>query len=157
MGYPAQQRRYIPKTAKHEESIQLQICRYLKMQYPRVIFRSDFASGLHLTMAQAAKHKRLQSGRAFPDLFIYHPMQHKDKLYHGLALELKREGTAIIVSRGPRKGHLVADTHVQEQYLLLKQLKELGYYADFGIGFDQTVKIIDWYMRKPRQENGQLF
>src|SRR5579883_532733 len=118
--YP-QRRPYYPTKAKHEENLQLQVCQYLRLQYPHIIFRSDFASGLHMTMHQAAIHKSLQSGRAWVDLFIYKP----SRSYAGLGLELKKEGTAIYVSKGPNKGELVADPHVREQAMLIEELNRL--------------------------------
>lgn len=148
-------KRYVPKNVKHEESLQLQVCGYLDIQYPRVIYRSDYASGLHLTPGQAVKHKRMQSSRAWADLFIYAPRKVEDKFYCGLAIELKKQGTTIILKTGPRKGRITSDPHIQEQALLLKELNSLGYYADFAIGFDKAVALIDWYFGKP--ENGQLF
>lgn len=132
---------YVPQKKSPEASLQRQVCTYLKRKYPQVIFRSDYSSGVKLSKAQAIIHKSIQSCRAWPDLFIYAPRRG----FHGLAIELKKDKTAIIVTMGPRKGHLVADPHIQEQYLLLKELKRLGYYAEFGVGYDATVKIIDWY------------
>lgn len=152
---PTAKHRYIPKHQKHEESIQKQVCHYLRLQYPHVIFRSDYSSGLHLTPYQAKNQRSMQSGRAWPDLFIYHPSQHDDKFYAGLALELKREGTSVIMKVGPRKGRLSTDKHIQEQALVLKQLNRLGYYANFAVGFDEAIKIIDWYMGKP--QNASIF
>jgi hypothetical protein len=153
--------RYVPRHIKHEESIQRQVCSYLRMQYPQVLFRSDYASGLHLTINQARTHRALQSGRAWPDLFIYHPttVQGKDgpRKFYGCALELKRDGTTIIVSRGARKGHLTSDPHIQEQFLMLKELARLGYYANFAVGFDEAQQIIDWYMGKPHAETEAMF
>lgn len=141
--------RYIPKNKKQEESLQRQICHYLKLQYPRVIFRSDFASGMHLNAYQAKNHASLQSSRGWPDLFIYQPVQHKDKFYCGLALELKKEGTTVILKTGKRKGHLSLDPHIQEQALMLKELNRLGYYANFAVGVDEAIKTIDWYFQRP--------
>lgn len=148
-------RRYHPGKIKHEESVQRQICRYLKLQYPNVIFRSDFASGLHLTMNQAVIHKSLQSGRSFPDLFIYKPSRD----YAGLTLELKKEGTTIYVTRGPHKGELTADPHIREQALMLQELNRLGYFARFGVGFDSCKRLVDWYLNPGYKdaENGELF
>src|SRR5438874_423873 len=125
--------RFTPAKIKHEESLQRQVCRYLKLQYPSIVFRSDFASGLQLTMNQAAIHKSLQSSRSWPDLFVYK----LSRGYSGLALELKREGTVIYLSRGPRKGILTSDPHIQEQAAMLTELNRLGYMARFGVGFDQ--------------------
>jgi hypothetical protein len=146
--------RYVPKVQKHEESIQRQVCSYLRLQYPSVIFRSDYASGLRLTEGQARIHKSLQSGRSWPDLFVYEPRQIKDKHYCGLALELKRDGASVILKVGPRKGKLSTDKHIQEQAAMLKMLSSKGYYANFAVGFDEAVNIIDWYMGRP--ENASL-
>lgn len=140
--------RYVPKVTKHEESIQKQICHYLRLQYAHVIFRSDYASGLRLTMNQARVHRSLQSGRAFPDLFIYEP----SRGFHGMALELKKDGTTIILKTGPRKGRLTSDPHVQEQAQVINDLRHKGYYADFAVGFDDAVNKINWYFGKVNKE-----
>jgi len=135
------------------------VCSYLRLQYPRVIFRSDYASGLHLTPNQARTHKALQSGRAWPDLFIYEPRTVKTKdgerFYCGMALEIKKEGTVIIVTQGERKGRITSDPHIQEQFMMLKALSGKGYYTNFAVGFDEAQKIIDWYMGRP--DNASLF
>jgi hypothetical protein len=90
-----------------------------------LIFRSDYASDLQLTMHQAAIQKRLQSSRSWSALFIYKP----SRGYAGLALELKQEGTVIYLKRGPRKGLLTSNPHVQEQALMLQELNNFGYFA----------------------------
>jgi len=150
---------FVPAKIKHEESLQKQICTYLKLQFPSVIFRSDYASGLHLTMNQAVIHKSLQSGRSFPDLFLFAPRVHGNKHYCGMALELKREHTAIYVTRGPRKGELVADPHLREQALMISELNALGYFARFGVGFDNCRRLIDWYLQPGYKEpvNASIF
>jgi len=147
--------RFTPAKVKHEESLQRQICRYLRLQYPSIIFRSDFASGLQLTMNQAAIHKSLQSSRSWPDLFVYKA----SRGYHGLALELKKDGTVIYLKRGPRKGLLTSDPHIQKQAEMLRELNRLGYFARFGVGFDQCRRIIDWYLNPgyTESENSELF
>ena len=147
--------RFTPAKIKHEESLQLQVCQYISLQYPHVIYRSDYASGLHLTMHQASIHKSLQSGRAWVDLFVYKP----SRGYCGLALEIKREGTVIYLSRGPRKGRLTSDPHIQEQAQMLQELNKLGYFARFGVGFDQCKRIIDYYLNPnyTEAENSELF
>lgn len=144
-------RRYIPKHVKHEENLQRQVCTYLRMQYPHVIFRSDYGSGLLLTQNQARNQASMQSGRGFPDLFIYN----SQRGYHGLALELKREGVTLYLKTGPRKGKLTGDLHIQEQAAMLQALNNAGYFGRFAVGFDSAQKIIDWYMGKPA--NASLF
>jgi hypothetical protein len=150
-------KRYIPKNRKTEESLQRQVCTYIKLQFPQVIFRSDYASGLHLTIAQATTHKSLQSGRSWPDLFIYMPRKVEGKQYAGLALELKKDNTSIKQKIGKNKGQLVANPHIREQYYMLQELNKLGYWADFAIGFDDAVAKIDHYMGKPKLENETMF
>ena len=152
--------RFIPKNVRHEDSLQLQACNYIRYIAPRTIFRSDFASGMLMSPNQARKHRSLQSSRAFPDLFIFEPREvtYKDgttKLYYGMAIELKREGTTIVVSQGARKGHITSDLHIQEQYLMLKDLAKKGYYTNFAVGIDEFIKIANWYFGIP--DNASLF
>ena len=52
-----------------ELELQAQVADYIRLQYPTVIFHSDFGSGIKLTMGQAIKQKRLNGGRrAWPDM-----------------------------------------------------------------------------------------
>ena len=54
-----------------ESDLQSQVADYLRLQYPDVMFHSDFGSGIKLTPGQAAKQKRQNGGRrAWPDMFI---------------------------------------------------------------------------------------
>lgn len=120
-----------------EAVIHEQVCNYLRMQYPDVLFRSDFAAGIKLTIGQARKHKRMQQGRAWPDLFI----AQSAKGFHGLFIELKarpimkRDGTTFL-----------KDLHVQEQKLMLDKLQYKGYKAEFAVGFDQAKQLIDEFL-----------
>ncbi len=122
-----------------EADVQLHVCQYLRLQYPQVLFRSDYASGLKLTMYQAKRHASLQSGRAWPDLMLYEPRGN----FVGLALELKRDGTTIL----KRNGELVSSPHIQEQAHTLKTLAKCGWMGQFAIGFEQAKHFIDQYMQ----------
>ena len=54
-----------------ESDLQAQVADYLRLQYPDVLFHSDFGSGVRLTPSQAVKQKRQNGGRrAWPDMFI---------------------------------------------------------------------------------------
>ena len=130
-----------------EADLHLQICQYLRLKYPVVIFRTDFASGIKMTMGQAAKHRRLQSGRAWPDIFIANPVWHGDAkaecpTFWGLFIELKREGTSVYL----KNGELTANPHIREQAEMLDQLEALGYCAKFAVGYEATIGLIDWYL-----------
>lgn len=127
-----------------EEAVHGQVAKYLKLQYPKVFFRTDFAAGIKMTIGQAVKHKNIQQGRAWPDLFIAEP---KDK-YCGLFIELKRDGEKLKKKNGEWR-----DEHIREQAETLDILRVKGYAATFAIGFYAAKAIIDSYLstsqRKP--------
>ncbi|MCL2095078.1 hypothetical protein FWH13_03070 [Candidatus Saccharibacteria bacterium] len=145
----------------HSEAIlHQQVADYLRLQYPDVPFRTDYAAGLKMTMGQAAKQKRLQGGRkAWPDLFIAHPSTLRDHVrtadgsisylpnagarvdFHGLFIELKREGERLKKRNGEW-----ATEHITEQAKTLDNLRDNGYMAEFAVGFDEAKKIIDEYL-----------
>lgn len=132
-----------------ELDIQARVADYLRLQYPSVLFHSDFGSGTKLSIGQAIRQKRLNGGRkSWPDMFIAEPktvtVEDGDKYhYSGLFLELKKDGTRIY----KKNGELVADEHIREQYKMLNKLFECGYMAEFAVGFDEAKKIIDRYLR----------
>lgn len=126
-----------------ELQLQMQVADYIRLQYPNVLFHSDFGSGIKLTKGQAMKQKRLQGGRrAWPDMFIAYVRSKGDKYYHGLFIELKKPGTRLFT----KDGRLVADAHIREQFDMLEDLRECGYMAEFACGFDEAKEIIDRYM-----------
>lgn len=128
-----------------ESDLQVMVADYLRLQYPDVMFHSDFGSGIKLTIGQAAKQKRQNGGkRAWPDMFIAEPMllptnggEHK----HGLFLELKKGGVRL-----KKKNGEWATPHLEEQAKTLDKLTKLGYSAYFAVGFDEAKKLIDDYL-----------
>lgn len=137
-----------------EIDLQAQVADYLRLQYPDVIFHSDFGSGIKLTMGQAIKQKRLNGGRrSWPDMFVAKAklMQTKDGMpfiKHGLFLELKKDGVRIL----KRDGSYVADEHIREQAKMLESLECEGYEARFAVGFDQAKQIIDDYIGRKKKD-----
>lgn len=132
---------------KPEEILQSQICRYIEMQYPKVLFETRL-NGLKMPIGLAKKAKMLGARRAMPDLTIYEECtKNADGLhitkYGGLFLELKAEGTRLKNKKGE-----YATPHLLEQAGMLARLRMQGYYADFAVGFDQAKEIIDWYLSK---------
>jgi hypothetical protein len=121
---------------RSEAILQQQVCDYLRVKYPHILFRSDFAAGIKMTMGQAAKHKRLQSCRAWPDLFIARPQNE----YAGLFIELK----AVNIYK--KDGGLLKNEHLQEQAEVLARLNMLGYRAEFAVGLEQAKTLIDDYL-----------
>lgn len=114
------------------------------------MFRTDGA-GLLLTKSQAGIYKSLNATSGWPDVFIAYP----SRTYHGLFIEIKKDNVPIYLRTGERKGQLVADPHVRAQHAVLQQLNDLGYFARFGIGLDNCIKILNWYMG--REEDPKLF
>jgi hypothetical protein len=75
-----------------ESEIQVMLADYLVACYPKVIFHSDFGSGVKLSFYQANFQKRQNDGRrVWPDIFIAKPCDG----YAGLFIELKRDETRI--------------------------------------------------------------
>lgn len=131
---------------------------YLKIQYPLIPFRTDFAAGIKMTPGQAVKHKRLQYDRAWPDLFIATASyKNKSADYYGLFIELKKPGTKLKRERDAtrktagdpklRRAGDWYDLHIEEQAEMLATLRIHGYKAEFAVGFDEAKAIIDEYLK----------
>lgn len=160
-----------------ETTVQIQVADYLTLQYPSIIFHSDFGSGVKLNKIQAALQKRLNGGRkSYPDMFIAQAVEARpifDKVYwnnitrdwdcfFGLYLELKKNGTKLIRDKDARKilkGETKLrkkgdwwDLHTEEQALMLEELRQRGYCAEFAVGFDEAKKIIDEYLKGYKNE-----
>lgn len=125
-----------------EAELQKQVAIYLKIQYPDVIFHSDFGSGVKLSYKQAVMQKIQNGGRrAWPDMFIAEPQPHGRNWYHGLFIELKKEGTRL-----KKKNGEWASEHIAEQYDVLDRLRFRGYKAEFAVGWDEAINLIDDYL-----------
>lgn len=141
---------------KKEELLHLKICDYLRKNYPDVLFRTDFSSGMKMTPGQAAKHKKFQKSRAWPDLFIAESgvvefkedglIAHLRK--NGMFLELKADDVKLY----KKNGEMVANKHYQEQAEMLKKLRDRNYYAEFAIGYKDAIEQIREYLGKPKHK-----
>lgn len=121
---------------RKEDQLAQQIATFMNIQYPNIIYHFDTGSGGKLSIGMAMRNKRLNKWRAYPDMFIAQPMNG----YHGLYLELK------VKTPFKKDGIIKTDLHLIEQDNFISLLKQKGYWAEFGIGFDKTVKIIKWYL-----------
>jgi len=120
-----------------ENDVRKSIATYVKLQYPRVIFRIDFAAGINLGTL-AGIHSGLQSGSGYPDMFVAEARHG----HHGLFLEIKRDRDSVY----RKDGSLRENKHVAEQAAILKRLSDLGYKALFVCGFDDARKELDKYL-----------
>lgn len=127
---------------KTEENLHLKICDYLRKNYPDVLFRTDFSSGMKMSPGQAAKHKKFQKSRAWPDLFI----AESNNFASGLFLEIKAENVIVF----KRNGEIRKNKHLIEQDKMLKELRKKGYRARFAIGYNQAIFEIQEYLGEPK-------
>lgn len=130
----------------NEADTQAWLASYIRRAYPNVLFHSDFGSGVKLTIGQARKQKIQNGGRrAWPDMFIAQPSWRSrndgNRHYCGLFLELKKDGTHL----KKKNGEWIND-HIAEQAEILSQLERIGYKAEFAIGIDEAIYIIDDYL-----------
>lgn len=143
-----------------ESELQVMVADYLRLQYPEVLFHSDFGSGIKLTMAQAVKQKRQNGGRrAWPDMFIAEPVEAPGapegvmgvpecmKYRFGLFIELKKANTRLKKRNGEW-----ASEHIAEQAEILERLRFRGYVAEFAVGFDEAKQIIDDYLKGGKRQ-----
>ena len=123
-----------------EKDLHRLVCDYIRKLYPYVIFRTDFSSGMRMSIGMAKRHKALQFSNAYPDLFIAEPKGN----YAGLFIELKNQ------SPFKKDGSIKASQkdHLKLQNECLQKLSSKGYYAVFSWGFDMTKKIIDEYLKE---------
>lgn len=128
-----------------EYTLQKQVCKYLNMQYPNVMFLSDTIAAVKLTFPQQARNKAIQKeGFKCPDLLILKPKitESNKMIYAGLFIELK--------TKTPFKANginLLSNPHIEAQSKTLHQLSQLGYYACFAWSFEMAKEIIDKYLR----------
>lgn len=121
-----------------EYKIQCAVVKYLILQYPKVEFRSDMG-GVRLPMGLAIKAKKANGGRrAWPDLFIAEPAPG----YHGLFIEVKKDRLEVYGKRGEMR----KSAHISEQNEKLESLRARGYAAEFGMGLEHCIEIIDNYL-----------
>lgn len=117
------------------------ISQYMRMQYPKVPFRWDMA-GLNLSIVQASLNKMIQYNKSWPDLFIAQPSLVDGSQYHGLFLEIKKEGTKIY----KKTDASYATEHLELQAKQLDELNKIGYVAFFAVGFEEAKELIDGYL-----------
>lgn len=122
-----------------EIDLHLQITKYIRWQYPHVIFRSDFAAGMRMTIGQAVRNRNLQSHDGYPDLFIAECRLGMG----GLFLEIKNGSDKVY----KKNGELLNNPHVIKQAKVLAVLREKGYWAAFVTSFEDAKEVIDMYLR----------
>ena len=129
IGAPPHQKKSAPR-----ESIELlQICEWLKREYPDVLFVCE-QIGMKLPKQMAIRHSKMRSPK-WPDLFIACPVDG----YFGIFIEYKAEGVEIKTKDGSR---LLKNEHVEGQVGMIMRLRKLGYYAGICVGIDNAKAVI---------------
>lgn len=128
-----------------ETDLYEQVEQYLSLKHPNIPHHWDL-SGLWTPSHKARNLYGRLNARAWPDLFIAilaatpwsegQPM-----VMSGLFLELKRAGARL----KKRDGSWV-NQHVAEQAAVLDNLCEQGYIAQFAVGYEEAVQLIESYL-----------
>ena len=128
--------------ALSETTIHARICDHLKLHYPEAVFKSFKEDGRKRHVTDQKLFKRMHSGPGFPDIFVFEPRAG----YHGLGIEVKRDGVTI----KKKDGNLVADKQIRIEALMHHTLGTRGYLCYFGVGFDHAIQILTEYMALPK-------
>jgi hypothetical protein len=128
----------ITKKRYAEQDLQTALCKYMKLQYPNVIFHVDAGSAKNRTGFMQGIHKAQQFKAGIPDFFILKP----NKAFYGLFIELKADRSKIWNKNGTR----LKSDHLDEQEEFHRLLNEQGYFATFACGFEEAKIIIDKYL-----------
>ena len=115
------------KGLQPEASVQKAVVEYIKLRYPKVRYCASLG-GIRTSFKQAVVAKATGYVKGFPDLQICYPTNE----YAGLFLELKANKKCY-----PSK----------EQKEWIAYLNDVGYYAEVTKGFDQTIEVIDNYLK----------
>lgn len=146
--------RYIRRSGRgtnkqRERVIQQALTRWLRQEYPNIDFFNDWASGAYLTQGQNQARLAIASTNGWVDLFIAEP----SRGYHGLFIELKREGVRPYL----KNGQLSANPQIRIEHEFLMRQHQKGYCARFASGLEAAQQLIDWYFQRERPENLSIF
>lgn len=120
-----------------EFQLQKEICKWITLQYPKVLFLSDTIASVKLTIPQQVRNTLIQKqGFKTPDLLIFEPSEN----YNGLFIELK------VKTPFKKDGSLLKKEHLEGQQKTIFELIDRGYYACFSWGFEMTKDIINQYL-----------
>jgi len=128
------------KTSEEQELRML--VKWFCMQYPNSIIKTNydhFKSSTHHAKRLNELHTQI---KGHPDIQIYEPrINENGKIYNSLFIEFKRTGVKIL-----NKKQELKDEHIKSQSAFLQKLYDKGFYAVFGLGFENTKQIIINYM-----------
>lgn len=125
-----------------EEQELLQVVKYFKIAYPNLIIKTNY-DHFKSSVWHAKRLNALNTQiKGYPDIFI--PLLRKNAtggVYGGLFIEFKRTGEKIL-----NKSQALKTEHLKNQNSIIQKLNDLGYFATFGLGFENTKTIIKNYI-----------
>ena len=131
---------------RKEQSHQTGITTFMKIQYPKVIFKVDAGADANKASFVARQvYAKQNYKRGHPDFQII-----KRVNYNGFFLELKGCYDDLFNKNGTLKRG--SDDHIVEQYNYIKELRAEGYYADFSWDLDYSIMLINWYLKSEEME-----
>lgn len=130
-----------------EKSIHSAVVKYLKLQYPNIYFHTDL-SGQYVKPSQLKTIQAQKGQPGFPDLIIFKSMNtdiggifNRPQWFSGLVLEIKKETPYL------KDGvTLKSSEHLKNQIKWLSLFRTLGFYADFSVGVDNSIQLIDDFL-----------
>lgn len=128
---------------QHEYHLQKQICRWINLQYPNLLYDTDTIASVRLTIPQQIRNKAVQKeGFKRCDLMIYKPkIVNGIMVKAGLLIELKIENPY------KKDGTLKKNEHLEAQQKTINDLNELGYQTQFCWNFEQAISTINEYLK----------
>lgn len=120
---------------KPEDKTQMAILDYCKLAYPK-LFQTVIKIHNEGQRSRSTNRilPRLGLRPGASDLFFAFPT----KNYHGLWMEIKRDGWKLTVGQ---------QEHVNRQIAFIDQQNQNGYLARMVVGVDEGIKLLDEYMR----------
>lgn len=120
-----------------------QLAQYVALKYPNILSHFDL-SGVHNPSHKTRNlYARLNVRRGFPDFALYHSVMMPDStnVYFGLFLEIKAPGIRL-----KKRDGSWSNSHVAEQAAVLDALQEAGYIAQFAVGLEECIELVESYL-----------
>lgn len=136
------------KFVAKEGAEQIRLIQWLNLQYPNYLWSFDLAGASDVIAGKASDYR--PSGFKMPDFQLMVPRMHMKKV--GLFLELKKTDFNLYVTRGPRKGEMIKNEHIETQAESLRNLRANWYWADFAAGEEDARRKITAYVNGDLEE-----
>lgn len=131
------------KNDQPERIIHRNICDHLQTYYPDVYFMSD-PSGIKLSANILKLLKSTRSRHSQLDIIIINN-------FSNLILEVKSETPYKL------NGELKTDSHLKEQFEVMKMLRAKGHICEFVWNLGMAIKLFELHLGKPVISNEPLF